>query len=539
MARAAAVPAGRGATPWSAMRLSAVAGLVLLAALLLWHLADLIGYIVAALRYPYQLDYGEGIVWQQMRDIMGGTGYAPLHIYPAIVYHYPPVYHVASAALAAVAGMDPLYAGRLVSILSTFATAAMAACLAGRVLPDDDSRRVRLICGVLAGLLFLSCYPVRMWAPLMRVDMIAGLFGLVGMVMALRALSRPGWIYGAGLMFVLAMFAKQISVAAPAAVFAILLWTHPRLALRGIVFSAIVSLTALGAMMLLTDGGFLRHVVGHNVNRVDLSLLTGILLPQMAMHGAILALAGVGGAALWSPLRALLGAAGGVAAARQAMARDSRAIAIAMLLIFVVLKTIMLLGMMKSGSGYNYMIEWLSGVVVLAGAGLAPFVRRALGEVERAGPSLLSGLLLFLALPLQLVALHMGLPDHGVLPALEMERRPIVRSIAASARPVIADDMTFPIRAGQNVRYESAITAELGAKGVYDQAGFARLVQARCFGFFVIEGKLGESPARQRYNPVVADAIAIAYPRERVVGKYRLHYPTSPADTVACRSVIR
>ena len=39
-------------------------------------------------------DYGEGIVWQQMRNIVAGQGYTPLGVYPAIVYHYPPVYHL-------------------------------------------------------------------------------------------------------------------------------------------------------------------------------------------------------------------------------------------------------------------------------------------------------------------------------------------------------------------------------------------------------------------------------------------------------------
>ena len=504
-------------------RIAIIAGLALTAMLLLWHLAHLTGYIVEALRYPFQLDYGEGIVWQQMRDIMGGTGYAPLHTYPAIVYHYPPVYHAASWTLAALTGMDELYAGRLASILSSLASAWMVGALTVRLLPSTDGRFVRLACALLAGLLFLSCYPVRMWTPLMRVDMLAGAFGLAGMLMAMRALSRPGWIYGAGLMFALAMFTKQISVAAPAAAFGILLWVQPRLAIRGVIFAACVSLAGLGAMVWATDGGFLRHVVGYNVNRIDLAILTGILMPQLVMHAALIGLGLVGGGMAWRALRT---------------GPQPQAAAAAMLLLFVALKTVMLLGMLKSGSGYNYMIEWLSGVAALAGLAFAPWLRLAHGQDRGGrGGALLAPLLVFLLLPAQLVALHLGLPDHRVLPALAIQRQPIADAIAASARPVIADDMTFLIRGGRPVRWESAITAELGAKGVYDQRGFARLVRARCFGFFVIEGKAGQSPFIQRYNPVVAAAIATAYPRESIVGKYVLHRPDGPADSATCAGV--
>ena len=31
-----------------------------------------------AIRYPFELDYGEGIVWQQMREMFAGHGYAPI-----------------------------------------------------------------------------------------------------------------------------------------------------------------------------------------------------------------------------------------------------------------------------------------------------------------------------------------------------------------------------------------------------------------------------------------------------------------------------
>lgn len=511
-------------------RIAIVGGLALLALLLALHLAYLLDYVGVALRYPSQIDYGEGIVWQQMRDIMGGRGYGPLGVYPAVVYHYPPLYHAFSAWLAALAGLDELMAGRLVTLLSTLATVAMMGRLTIALLPRDDAPLVRYGCAAFTGLLFLSCYPVRMWTPLMRVDMLAGAWGLAGMLMTLRALDRPRWIYGAAVMFTLAMFTKQISIAPPIAAFGMMIVLRPWVAARGIAFGAVVSLCGLGAMMWATDGGFLRHLVGYNVNRIDLSLLTTILMPQLMIHSAIIGVGLVGAVMAWRLVRDRTDKATAGAAA-------------AMLLLFVALKTVMLLSMMKSGSNYYYVVEWLSGVTMLAGLACAPWLRRAAG-IDGAAPGtgltstgLPMACLMFGLLPLQLGALYLAMPDHGVLAELERDRAPIVRLIAASQRPVIADDMTLLLRAGKPVRWEPAITAELGATGVYDQAAFIALVHARCFGFFATEGVFGKPPSTMRYNPPVIAAIRAAYPVERQIGINRLHLPGGPVDPRRCAGV--
>ena len=62
----------------------------LLLVLLMVDLAKAAHIAAFAIGYPYQLDYGEGIVWQQMINIVAGRGYAPIGVFPAIVYHYPP-----------------------------------------------------------------------------------------------------------------------------------------------------------------------------------------------------------------------------------------------------------------------------------------------------------------------------------------------------------------------------------------------------------------------------------------------------------------
>ena len=69
---------------------------------------------------PYELDYGEGIVlWQAQHIFQQQHAYGSLDDSPYIVYHYPPLYHYA-ARLLAETRLEPLAAGRLVSLLSVY-----------------------------------------------------------------------------------------------------------------------------------------------------------------------------------------------------------------------------------------------------------------------------------------------------------------------------------------------------------------------------------------------------------------------------------
>ena len=83
-----------------------------------------------AVQFGWQLDYGEGIVWEQMRLMVAGRGYGAIDGLPAIVFHYPPLFHMVTAALAAVTGLDALAVGRSVSIGSTLLIGLFAGLIA-------------------------------------------------------------------------------------------------------------------------------------------------------------------------------------------------------------------------------------------------------------------------------------------------------------------------------------------------------------------------------------------------------------------------
>ena len=489
-------------------------GLTIAAALLAADLARLIDLGRVSASYPYDRDYGEGIVWQQMINIIAGKGYAPIGVFPAIVYHYPPVYHLVVGALVRIVGSDGLATGRMVSLLSTLASIGLVGRLAFAAIPLHHPRRARVLAALLAGGCVASSPTIVYWAGLMRVDMLAGMLSLAGLVLTLGSTARPGRIVLAALCFVLAIYTKQTSIAAPAAAFVTLWLARPRLAWILFAWCAGSGLCVLAGLSLMSHGGFLRHTLLYNLNRVDLSraqILQVVILPQISM----VAIALLGVVATWRRLRPTA-----VAALRTRLVADPRDFAVVLLIAFLVFKTAMLPTVLKSGANDNYLIEWLYAVAMLVGVGAVPVIDAAL--TGRQWPRALLIAMVVIGIPTQAYRM---LNADLCCTMLTTPYATVVARIARSPRPVVSDAMVLLIRGGQPVRWEPAIAAELGHAGLYDEAAFARLVRAGRFGFFVSAGDRGERLYDERYNPVVADAIDAAYPRRERYGDLVLHLP--------------
>ncbi|MEA3035686.1 MAG: hypothetical protein QOH04_1451 [Sphingomonadales bacterium] len=464
-----------------------------------------------ALFFPYELDYGEGIVWQQMLLIFQGRSYGPIDGFPAIVFHYPPVFHAAAYALSAT-GLDPLSAGRLVSLLATLACALFVRAFAARL---AEGRAARL-CGAFAALVALAFWPVGLWAPLMRVDMLAFAFGLAGIRFGLAALRRPALVHAAALCFVAAIFTKQTAIAAPAATFLVLLLVRPRTAKAGIAACLLLGTAALAAFAFATDGGFLRHIFLYNINRADYSRLAWIA-QQAALHLFFFAAASF--AIVQGLAERLPGYRGaGWRAARDTLRRRPGDAAFLLLLAYFGLTSVMLVLVAKSGSSLNYFIEWMLAASVFAGLA----VRDA---ASAARPSLIAALLPA-ALGAQILLLPAS-PSWTV--SMAAARQPSLKrleaAVHASPRPVISDDMVLVLRGGKRVMWEPAIFAELASERVWDERPFIARIRAREFGFFVTVGDRGSRLFDSRYTQAVAAAMDEAYPRRRLIAGYVVHLP--------------
>ena len=102
--------------PWSyhSVRLLVLTAMPAMLGLLLLMTVRSANYLTDATRavlFPFGLDYGEGIVWQQALLIPGPQMYGKITQPPFIVFEYPPVYHLLVRGIATL-GIDPLAAGR-------------------------------------------------------------------------------------------------------------------------------------------------------------------------------------------------------------------------------------------------------------------------------------------------------------------------------------------------------------------------------------------------------------------------------------------
>ena len=253
---------------------------VALFVLLLYSLMFL-QHAVAVVRFPYQMDYGEGLeLYQAARLLHGQPLYGDIRQPPYHVGVYTPLYSVVVAPIAAVIGLQ-YGAGRAVSV----ALALVIAWLLGRMVYEETRKTWA---GIATGLLWLASHYVYSWAVLMRVDMLALALALLGLYFFWHGYireRRERYVFVAMVLFVLAVYAKQTSVWAAAACFAYLALTRRWvLAGKSLVIYAGLGLAILGLLQAATGGEFFRHLVVYNVQVWKLSRWQAALGRAWAMY---------------------------------------------------------------------------------------------------------------------------------------------------------------------------------------------------------------------------------------------------------------
>lgn len=499
----------------AASRRTTIAGriaLALLFAILLYRDFQFAAAGLKAIRCPWELDYGEGIVWQQIRWIFTARAYGPIDGFPAIVFHYPPLYHAVTAIISGTFGTDELATGRATSLLSTLATAIATAILVSLLLEGRARRGGRILCSSIAALLVFTYVPVGMWATFMRVDMLAVALGLFGLVAAFKSLQRPRLIYLASLLFVAAAYTKQTEIAAAAAAFAVLIVARPRLAVKGIATSLILGLAVLLALGWLTHGGFYRHIFLYNINRLEADRLLWVVYVPAA-QATYVAVAAFVLVRRWAEIRSKYQLNAKSRAALEASISDIRLL---MAAAYLLISTLMMFLIAKSGSNINYFLDWFFALGLFAA--MAP---SEAASGLRGNPELRTMLAIAIPIGLGIGALFAPLPRYGDAAGSPHSRQlaRVAHEIALADKPVISDDMVLVIRGGQDVRWEPAIFAELASTGRWDERPFIQRIRNHEFAFFITLDDEGRDTFRQRYNPAVAQAMDAAYPfREKMAG---------------------
>jgi len=508
-------------------RLLAATALLAAWCALFWGLLQFLGQARWAVSTPQELDYGEGIIWQQLQMIMDGRGYSPFKSFPAIVFHYPPVYHVMTSVFATASGMDDLAAGRTLSVLSTFIAAILIGVIAG-LMTTGSSRASQWLCGGTASLASLCCYPIAVWSSHMRVDMLAAALSLGGLCLSMISLRKPAIIYLAALAFVCAVFTKQTMLATPGAVFLVLLFVKPQLALRGIGACLGLGLLVLAGLSLATHGEFLHHIFGYNINRFSIFRLRGI---AHVMHQHIVYLLGaLTGLGLCLSQLVKQGRARKRVALPMSVIDQQNSTSVLIAIIYVAIATFFLILVGKSGSTINYYVDWFFAVSIFVGVSVRP-AADALFAPTNANKSAFFNLSILFPFLVGAGALLVPPAIHNDKfknPEYRAELQSLMQRLKDSKRPVISDNMTILREAGKEVVFEPAIVAELTATKVYDERPFLQMIHNKDFEFFVTEGGRGDELFGARYSPAVVAAIYRDYPRVRKMAGLNIRLPALP-----------
>ncbi|MCD4781345.1 MAG: glycosyltransferase family 39 protein [Candidatus Omnitrophica bacterium] len=246
--------------------------------------------------FPYDVNGGEGLVFQSAYAMSQGVPvFTPLNQEPFFVMNYPALYAFLLSLLIRLFGPQ-LILGRLISIIA----AVLSAYAIGRFV---YARSKNNMAALFSAFLFVSSGWVHIWSVLVRVDMLAVMFSVWGLVLFIEGDTQNNMkkiCLAAGL-FIAALFSRQSSIAAPFSCLALLACRQP----NGIRFNVswndenlkkimilLSVLTGLGVslvigMLIMTKGQFVYHITRYTLGAFQWDRYFDWMGRFIASHGFV------------------------------------------------------------------------------------------------------------------------------------------------------------------------------------------------------------------------------------------------------------
>jgi len=470
----------------------------------LWWLVGfgLLAYLVltlwlglAGLVYPYQLDYGEGIVlWFAQQLAHGQPIYKRLADFPYAASNYPPVALLLSAMLMPILG-EGYVSGRLLNLGS----ALIVAALIFRIVHAETHRRT---VAALVALFFLGSPYVYHWIPLFRVDLLGLLFAFAGIyfVWKRRQTSdhRQQTLYFSlfTFCFLLALYTKHTLFAAPVAAF-FALWMQNR---KDALVLALTLGGIGGALYLAFDyatrGGFTLGLIESNATLFLFDQLIALLKNFFATFAILILLAA------WTLID---------------RARTQRWGVIE----WYAITAFAALGMAgRVGAWENYFFEAVAVICVLSSFKLSTWNLK---------PATLNPLLPGLLL------VQLGLAWHDPRIAADLMARdlPANQQLAALLRQtpgiIISEDMGALATSGKPVAYYTFQYSSLARSGKWDQRWELDGLRDARFPIVILErGTREDVDHYRRFTREFVSALDRYYARTQIIGKYEIYTPAPP-----------
>jgi ABC-type sugar transport system permease subunit len=465
-----------------------------------WAASLFVRHGLAALAFPYPLNYGEGPLLDQVMRLTDLKNIYPTDLSepPYAVSNYPPLFVLLQAPFVWAFGPELSY-GRIISLASTIAAAGLIAATLNAFTRDKTASAA-------GGLTFLAVPFVLHWSSLDRVDMLGLALSWGGLYAVVRRPDRRGVVLAA-LLFVAAIYTRQTyALAAPLAAFVWLLANgYGRRALALATLSGGLSLLLLGALSALTGGGFFFHTVTANANEFrwnqvsyNLSTMQG-LMPLLLIGGVAFVVLGLRSRpASWWLVCAYL--AGSAAAA-------------------------FLIG--KVGSDVNYLLELSAALALTAGALIARYAAR---------PGVRGALFLVLAAQVTLLVQTSQYVYAGFQADVIAQRAGLARLeeiVDNSKGPLLADEYAglLPLD-GRRIYLQPFEMTQLQRDGRWDQGPLLKSIERREFSAILIwKPPYATGIQRERWTRKMLESIEENYgPAHKYAGT--VVYRPRPGDRV-------
>ena len=449
--------------------------------------------IGARITYPFQLDDAEGVVLAEAQLIATGVNPYAYQPSPASYFYagpYPPIYTLINSA--ALATVGPTFkVGRAAQLLATFGVAAWLAWGIGWSRWRIDNHA--WLAGVWAALLWGTTHLVVIWSTLVRPDMTALMWNLLGVVVLRRwwevsrnERQRGGereqdvWPRGpilvtlalGALCFALGWWTKQTFVAVPGAFFVTTFLTRPRIAITLAALYAGMIVVPFGALTALTGGGFAQKVVGYQ-GSWEWGAFWRLAEPFALRYG------------LWVALAALIAL---VACTRQRQLSFS--------IVWLLFAGVAAFGAGTSGGNHNHFVELLAAATFIVGQDAANTLRNSTLLTEpnsrvRFAVARVAGMVIVLTgvACIEREGPHGWLADVYRAPTIrERDGTAAVAAYLANARaPVYSDNVGILVIARQPVRVTDPFTMAAEVRlGRWDDSALVADVAAGTYSVIAI-----------------------------------------------------
>jgi len=449
-----------------------------------------------AITFPYDIDYGEGILLNQAKLFAQGIDiYRDISNYPYLVGMYTPIYSLLSAFFVKLFGIS-FSIGRAISILS--------AILIGFLIYKSNRGKTGRHIALFSSLIFFTSPYINTWTCLFRVDTLGLLFSLTGLYVVYKHEDNKK-VYIAVPFLLLSVYTKQSFIAAPVASFVYLFLRDKK---RGLAFIGLFGSVAMILFLIInyvTDGEFFLHAVAYNAYPFSKRMAILRYRDMISSHTILFGFAS--------------------AYTINALSKKERNLFV----IYFIISALIALTVGKTGAVINYFLETVAASCILTGAlwdGLRSRIDRESLSNNLVIVLLLLQLVLFFQLP-RTYWWRLG-PDKT---AAMNNFNKISSYVKEASDNILSQNATFIVLNDKTYLFQPYEFSVLQRQGLWDQSRFVNDLKAEKFSLILLYFNVNDAASYQNHKPFFTDEMMDAmrqsyYVVDKIGGTY-IYMPDS------------